>query len=115
MDLSSVGKAIERVLRGTECLIAAYTPGDVLPGDPRTSSVSNEYNESLRGFLAVFGQLRSEMTSATDRGRPAACARAWLDACLKKKLFKRMEELFRVITTRTAAAARAGAGEVVSR
>ncbi len=113
MDLNDVGKAVERLLRDTEQL-AAHTPGDAQPRDAQTKKAVDEFGASLRNFFTVFGRMRSEMRSATDKARPTACARAWLNACFAKKLFTRIEGLFRVIKVRAAAVV-GNTGEAESR
>ncbi len=105
MDLPDIGQSVERLLRCSELLVEAFTPGAVTPDEGRHSAVINLFASSLGDLQKDWKRLWDRRKATSDPGQKTVCAKVWLDAHLDQQAFHKLESLLRHIKAQAAVAA----------
>ncbi len=101
MNARDLGKSIERCLRYTETLSAAFSRHDDAAPSIQQRAL-HAYTESYNVMRKDWGRLEARMSSTSNPVVTTACAKAWLSALTEKNLFDKVEEILQIARTRRA-------------
>ncbi len=99
-----IGKLVERLLRSTEEVLEAHSDRNASSASTRRSRADTAFSDSLGVVYTAVSRLETRLRNAPDAAGKAACARAWLEPHLERKLFLRLEVLLNLVRDQAGAA-----------